>query len=291
MSNITTSFSDPDKLLTSLTHLVPNEAHLHLDIANDFVLPENWEFKDRVNGNYHLAFVRSGSGCYEINGESIDFEPERFYLFTKHCKHSRQLNTTDLPRMTLLRFSLLNNKTCLPFLHHTDGQAITFVTSRPRVYYELFDKMLTYHKESSPTGTALTQIVLSQILYEMYRDALNMNQTANSRDPRLNKAYHHIQNQYDRKLSLSALADMAGLSRNHFLRCFKDAYGTSPKQLQIQLRIDHASRYLLETDMSILDISTKLGYEDQFSFSRQFREVTGVSPSRFRKPYIETELK
>lgn len=81
---------------------------------------------------------------------------------------------------------------------------------------------------------------------------------------------------------------MSGLSRNYFLKLFKETYKTTPKSYLIHFKIDQATRYLLETDMSIHELSEILGYENQFCFSKQYKAVTGTSPSGLRRSYIET---
>ncbi|MFD1406247.1 helix-turn-helix domain-containing protein [Robinsoniella peoriensis] len=51
----------------------------------------------------------------------------------------------------------------------------------------------------------------------------------------------------------------------------------------LRLRIDEAKKLLLEhSDLSVKQISTLVGYEDQHYFSRFFKELTGVSPSDYR---------
>lgn len=287
MSKSIINSNQNQKLLKSLADVVPNQVHIRLDICNDFVLPESWEFTDRINDNYHFAFIKSGSGSYEYDSHKIPFEPGRLYLFGRHCKHSRILDPNDLPRTTLIRFSLLDNHTLLPAKHLMDGNALSYVTRRFSFFIVLFDRLFSYYKEDSPSGAALCQIILSQIIHEMYRDIFIDTQSTRI-DPRLKKAHTYIIDNFTRKIQLNQLVHMSGLSRNYFLKLFKKCYGTTPKQIQIKLRIDTAINFLLETDYSISEISELLGYEDQFCFSKQFSEVTASSPSKLRKSYVDS---
>jgi AraC-like DNA-binding protein len=83
--------------------------------------------------------------------------------------------------------------------------------------------------------------------------------------------------------SIESLAEHAGYSPAHFSRVFKTVMGVSPQQHLMQARIDRATQLLLETDWSINRIAQVLGYNDVFFFSRQFKRVTGKTPTAIRR--------
>ena len=84
-------------------------------------------------------------------------------------------------------------------------------------------------------------------------------------------------------ISLSALSDVAGLSKRHFLRAFQESMGTSPHRYVLGLRIEVAKRRLSGTDESLTSIALASGFSHAQHFSSTFRQVTGVSPSVFRQ--------
>lgn len=73
-----------------------------------------------------------------------------------------------------------------------------------------------------------------------------------------------------------------GMSKYHFIRSFKDYYGLSPHQFLKSERIRFSSTLLNNTNLSISKIAVKAGYESTSSFSRSFREQTGITPLRYR---------
>ncbi|MFS0724962.1 helix-turn-helix domain-containing protein [Paenibacillus sp. 1P07SE] len=77
------------------------------------------------------------------------------------------------------------------------------------------------------------------------------------------------------------LAGLCGYHPVYFADLFKTATGLSPKAYTVQKRIARAKRLLL-TGESITDIAKALGYDSVHYFSRNFREVTGLTPSEFR---------
>jgi AraC family transcriptional regulator, arabinose operon regulatory protein len=79
------------------------------------------------------------------------------------------------------------------------------------------------------------------------------------------------------------LAAMAGMSPSHFFRVFKQHLGTSPHEWLRRERITHAKRRLIETEEAIKQVAGQCGYSDQFFFSRDFKQVTGFTPTEFRR--------
>lgn len=92
---------------------------------------------------------------------------------------------------------------------------------------------------------------------------------------------------YDEDLTLEKLAAMAHTSPRHFDRCFKDAYHTSPLQFIRNLRLERACILLEQTHLSITEISMQCGFADVNYFSKSFKSVYEVTPSRYRTAYLE----
>ena len=83
--------------------------------------------------------------------------------------------------------------------------------------------------------------------------------------------------------SRAALAAMIELSSSRFADLFKQTVGISPQEYIKRKRMETAKCALLSDPSPIQKIAKALGFYDQFHFSRQFKEVIGVSPSAIRK--------
>ena len=71
---------------------------------------------------------------------------------------------------------------------------------------------------------------------------------------------------------------------------FKRAFGCSPRDMMLRLRIQHAKNLLLETNLSIKEIADRSGYQRQHEFARAFRQHTGVAPTVWRaQPFLRSE--
>jgi AraC family transcriptional regulator len=87
---------------------------------------------------------------------------------------------------------------------------------------------------------------------------------------------------YDEPLSLEEMAGMAVFSRFYFSRVFRSITGTSPGRFLTAIRLYKAKNLLLETSMSVTDISYQVGYNSPGTFSSRFTRSVGISPARYR---------
>ncbi|MDH4099809.1 MAG: helix-turn-helix domain-containing protein [Nitrospirota bacterium] len=92
-----------------------------------------------------------------------------------------------------------------------------------------------------------------------------------------------IEDNYNQPISLELLADKASLSLYHFSRKFKKHVGVSYSEFLGSLRVRKAKELLEDTNLSITEIGSQVGYNDLSNFERAFKKYTGQNPSTFRK--------
>ena len=99
---------------------------------------------------------------------------------------------------------------------------------------------------------------------------------------RLSRAMDVLRSGFCGEISLDQLAAEACLSKYHFLRLFRMAYGLSPYQYIQQLRIEKARVLLAGSFMPIADLAALLGFDNSQSFSRLFYQRMGLYPTQYR---------
>lgn len=97
------------------------------------------------------------------------------------------------------------------------------------------------------------------------------------------KAVSWLENHYTGDLDMAALAQQTKLSSGYLARQFKAFLGTTPAEYARSFRMAKAADLLRDESRSVADVAKELGFSDLSLFSRQFRSVTGQSPSLFRK--------
>jgi AraC-like DNA-binding protein len=90
---------------------------------------------------------------------------------------------------------------------------------------------------------------------------------------------------YFESLGVDDLARAAGLSRAHFSREFRRAFGESPHAYLLTRRLERAAALLRNTDRSVADICFSVGLKSVGSFTTSFTRSYGVSPTAYRAAY------
>lgn len=90
---------------------------------------------------------------------------------------------------------------------------------------------------------------------------------------------------YFEPLSVAEMAHAAGLSRAHFSREFRRAFGESPHAYLLTRRLERAAALLRDTDRSVADIGFSVGLQSIGSFTTSFTRTFGRSPTAYRAAY------
>lgn len=96
-------------------------------------------------------------------------------------------------------------------------------------------------------------------------------------------ARHYIEHHYKEKLTLDELAEIVNVNKYYLAHAFKEEYGISPINYMIACRIKAGKRLLVETDLSLSQISGILGFSSASYFSQSFRKAENISPLEYRK--------
>jgi AraC-like DNA-binding protein/mannose-6-phosphate isomerase-like protein (cupin superfamily) len=98
----------------------------------------------------------------------------------------------------------------------------------------------------------------------------------------IQKAIYTVFHNFHEELHLSAVLAQAGMSKATFERQFKKHTGKTFTQFVTEVRLDNASRQLIETDLSVSEIAFASGFNNLSHFNHKFSELHGQSPSAFR---------
>ncbi|MDD2589135.1 MAG: AraC family transcriptional regulator [Fermentimonas sp.] len=102
-------------------------------------------------------------------------------------------------------------------------------------------------------------------------------------DNRILRVVKYIRNNIHKDISIEELKDMCCLSKDHFIRLFKNDLQETPTQYIIQRKIERAQLMLITSDLLIKDIAYELSFENVSYFNRLFKKATGLTPSDYRK--------
>ena len=126
------------------------------------------------------------------------------------------------------------------------------------------------------TGT--WNIIMSEIIPEL--EAIPVP----APDPRVDAAMNYISAHMCERITISDIASAVCVSPSHLHAIFKNTLGVSPIEYKLRLQIDEAQRLLIaRPDLTVGEISDRLGFASDIYFRKVFRNQTGMSPTAFRR--------
>lgn len=95
----------------------------------------------------------------------------------------------------------------------------------------------------------------------------------------------YIREHYMDEIDFSELSARMGFSSAYLTKLFNKYIGDTPLKYLTDIRIHEARNLLVNTTLPIREVGAKVGYPDQFHFSKTFRRLTGQNPTAYRKEY------
>lgn len=105
------------------------------------------------------------------------------------------------------------------------------------------------------------------------------------RHPQIGRALAAIHSHPEHDWTVETLADLISVSRSGFAAKFAEVVGETPARYVAQVRMHLARNWIVRNNARISDVSQRLGYESEASFSRAFKRVLGMPPSHYRRTH------
>jgi AraC family transcriptional regulator len=176
----------------------------------------------------------------------------------------------------------------------SDHYAIDISIIAPSLYFENNNLKATLQKlQSVLDGSGIDDHAYAEtlgllLLWELRRAADSKYSQLNPvrgglTGRQLNRIKEFVDAHISRRIGISELASLVGLSQFHFIRAFKHSVGRSPYQYILSERIRVAKETLSKSDLSIADVALAVGFSDASQLNRVFLKLTGSTPTAFRR--------
>ncbi|UFJ39448.1 AraC family transcriptional regulator [Brevibacillus humidisoli] len=127
-------------------------------------------------------------------------------------------------------------------------------------------------------------LLFQEIIFGLFKDATDEQQRPDV-DQAIQLTLDYMEQNYRLPITREKLAGMAGMSADYFSRVFKKKLGQTPMEYLTEVRIRQAKQLLLQSHDSFRSIAQRVGYSDEFYFSRKFKAATGDSPKAYVKKF------
>lgn len=234
-----------------------------------------------------LNFILSGNGTQVIDGELCHVQAGDVLIHNAGVLHDESLMLYSQVEAWCIAVKSLK----LPSLQINELVPKNF---NPRIPCQAVAKELSqlyplvHHYAQQPIGyqiaNALARAVVL-IVYNVMR-SIRLDVTQN-KNLIIERVRNYIEEHYDEDFSRSDLKDIVPYNEYYFTRLFKEATGYTPKEYITRRRIGKAQCLLIYTQLSLTEISSRVGYDDPNYFGKTFKKIIGMSPLFYRKKWHE----
>jgi AraC family transcriptional regulator, transcriptional activator of pobA len=254
---------------------------VHLDSIGD------GEVREPHRHAYHeLIWVREGSGRHLIDGDAVEFGPRTLTLIAKGQVH--QFQRADHVTAVVARFEddwLASSRRWL-----FSGQSCTAL-SVPEEDAARFDALLDLlrvelERAAGPESAELRRHLLSAALLwaQRWREGQLEAGGATRTDLQLYQQFDELLGRdFATNHDAGHYAAELGVTTGTLSRVLTKLTGSSTKQLILDRVILEAVRLLRFSDLQVKEIADRLGFSDQFAFSKAFKRQRGEAPADFRQ--------
>ena len=113
-------------------------------------------------------------------------------------------------------------------------------------------------------------------------------QSSKMSDYYIKEAINYIEQNFQNNITIEDIAAVCGINRSYFGKIFRNSIGRSPQEFLMNYRMVKATELLKLTSLSIAEIGSAVGYENQLHFSRAFKTIYGISPREWRNQHPTT---
>ncbi len=234
----------------------------------------------RTVREYELELFLEDGGSSVINGQRHEIKKGCILLASPGDK-----------RQSFLHFKAL-------FVHFsiTDPKFAEMIASIPRFltecnyekYFPMFSSVCTPEAELTVDTELETAVALGQLLCSLKGDsAAEIKRLSPKYDrPDIKRAVEYIGKHYSEALNADTLAKMCNLSTSYFYKVFTQITDLTPNDYITTVRLAAAERLLNSTDLAIVEVATKSGFNSQSYFAVCFKSRHGISPKEYRKKHF-----
>jgi AraC family transcriptional regulator len=209
------------------------------------ITPAKTPFFARWDGDDHYLQIRITSRFIQsVAREAIAMNPDQFELRLEFRTRDPQIEAIGIMLLAELKQENLGG----------------------RLYIESLANVLAVH--------LLRQYAAPKPRFTVYEGGLPERQ--------LLQVLEYINEHLNQDIKLADLAQLLGMSQFHFSHLFKQSIGMAPYQYLLQQRVERAKQLLKQTDRSIMDIAFLCGFNSHSHLSKQFRQLTGMTPIAYR---------
>ncbi|MBQ7974739.1 MAG: AraC family transcriptional regulator [Clostridia bacterium] len=224
---------------------------------------------------YQVAICTAGQGKFISRGKEHIIASGDIFLFSPRVPHEYYPISGDWQ----IYFCVFSGDGAEGIFSYFGFEETEVFTSSRQEIREDFIKMC---ETTEPFGLSLILYKLLGNISRLSRSNPNRTHIEKNRFGKILPVLDYIEQNYKRPVTLDDMADLICVSKSYLCRTFREAYGVTPVNYLLKMRINRAKQLLISTDMKIKLLSNECGFNDTSYFCMIFKRMEGMTPDEFR---------
>lgn len=246
----------------------------------------HYRTRKKGSNEYIFMYCVEGKGKMKIDDTNIEVLPNSFHIIPRNTSHEYRSDENEPWSIYWLHFEGQSSdvlyRRYLEF-RSTDGN-IAFENKRIAMFDEIF---LMYKSEYTVPKLEFANILGLQFISSFIYTTKEFASESTSHTNMVNSVIEFLTANLDKTFKSDEIAKQFNCSPSYLFNLFKKRTGYSLIHFFNLKKIQKACEYLKYTDLSIKEISYKVGIQDPLYFSRTFKKYFGISPKDYRKEQQE----
>ena len=261
-----------------------------------FEYSKNYKFPGESHNFWEAVYVDRGQVIEKVENEEIVLKSGDIFFHKPNEWHSQCADGENLANVAIISF--ITNSKCMSYFENLKTVAgskqkelMSKIIEEGKKLFgaQLADPYIEkFHKnEEHPFGCEqLIRLYLAEFLISIIRNDMRGVETKlaqNTSNALLNSMIEYLDENITKRITLEDLEMHTNTSRTAIENAFNNAFGCGAIKYFIKMKIDYAKMYIREGNYNVTQIAEMLSYESVHYFSRQFKQVTGMSPKEYSK--------
>jgi AraC-like DNA-binding protein len=267
-----------------LEYLKKASLDLYLCYCGSQICCSGHAYGPQIRSEFLVHIVLSGNGFYKVGDKTYEIGPNTAFLIYPGVTTYYEASKDDPWTYIWLGFNGIKAEASLKHAHFSKNNLVIHIQNvEPFINYingMLNSSQLTYANDLAREG------YLYQFVSALIQDQQNQENPKEVHDYSyqvyVDHTLEYIEHNYHKNIKVQSIADYIGISRSYLTNCFKNVLNMSPQEYIFNYRMNQASVFLKNSSLSISEIANKVGYDDAFNFSKSFKKLYGINPTKYR---------
>ncbi len=274
--------------------IINENASFSIGIFQDNLEKCSWHYHDY----YEISFITEGFGKRIVADSIEEFQPGDLVLLGRNLPHvwianketltpnNRSLEmvflqlppetlTSDLLTLSELKHvanALKLSERGLRIVGDTLNQVSSIMLQLP--YLDNFERFMQFFRLMNIIGQSKDLIPLASVNYNNFH--------FETKNKRILTIHEYLMKNYRDNIDLKQIASLVHMAEGSICRYFKSIVGITIFEYLNRIKVDFASKLLMEKSLTVSDVAIDSGFNNLSYFNKQFKKVTGVAPLVYR---------